>query len=226
MVTVILVALNVLVWFYELMHGVDLSALDYGAIPAWVLNGIREGRLHIPDAGTVTLYQEVPQPLTLLTSMFIHGSWMHLIGNMWFLWLFGDNVEDAMGPLRFVFFYLLCGLAAALAQILAVPHSTMPMVGASGAIAGVLGGYIVLFPRARIRCLWILVIFITTIVLPAWLLLGLWFLSQFFIPTHSGIAWMAHVGGFVAGVALVRIFTLGRWPRPAPNPSVFYRYRY
>ncbi|HEX2571066.1 MAG TPA: rhomboid family intramembrane serine protease [Polyangia bacterium] len=226
MITIIIVALNVLVWFYELLHGVDLSALDYGIIPAWVLNGVREGHLRLPGVGAVTLYQEVPHPLTLFTSMFIHGSWMHLIGNMWFLWLFGDNVEEAMGRARFVVFYLVCGLAAALAQILAVPHSTMPMVGASGAIAGVLGGYLILFPRARVRCLWILIIFITTIVLPAWLLLGLWFLSQFFIPTHSGVAWMAHVGGFVAGVALVRVFTLGRWPRPEPPPSVFYQYRY
>jgi membrane associated rhomboid family serine protease len=224
-VTIILVAINVLAWFYQLVHGVDLSVLDYGAIPAWVLNGLSDGRLRLPEVGTVVLHQEVPHPFTLFTSMFLHGSWMHLIGNMWFLWIFGDNVEEAMGHVRYVFFYLLCGLAAALAQIFVVPDSTIPMVGASGAIAGVLGAYLILYPRARVRCLWILIIFITTIVLPAWLLLGLWFLSQFFIPMHSGVAWMAHVGGFVCGAALVRVFTLGRRSQPPRPSSVFYAYR-
>src|SRR5205807_6654645 len=123
---------------------------------------------------------------------------------------FGDNVEDAMGRLRFVVFYLLCGLCAAVAQIVSTPGSLYPMVGASGAIAGVLGGYALLYPRARVRCLWILIVFITFIDLPAWLLLAIWFFSQFLIPSGAGVAWVAHVAGFAAGFLLVRPFL----PRP------------
>jgi membrane associated rhomboid family serine protease len=212
-VTILLIVANVLVWLYELGHGVDLSTLDYGAIPAWVLHGVREGRLVLPDGERVFLHQEVPAPFSILTSMFMHGSWLHIIGNMWFLWIFGDNLEDRMGPLRYLVFYLVCGVAAAMAQILAVPDATMPMVGASGAIAGVLGGYVLLYPRAYVRCLWILIIFITTIRLPAWLLLGVWFLSQFLVPTSSGVAWMAHVGGFVVGLILVKLFVRRTPPR-------------
>jgi membrane associated rhomboid family serine protease len=111
-----------------------------------------------------------------------------------------------MGPIRYILFYLLCGVIAAMTQIFVTPSSAIPMVGASGAIAGVLGGYILLYPRARVRCLWILIIFITTIRLPAWLLLGVWFLSQFAVPSSSGVAAMAHVGGFLAGLVLVKFF--------------------
>jgi membrane associated rhomboid family serine protease len=215
-VTVALIAVNALVWFFELSHGVELSTLDYGAIPAWILHGTREGSLRIPEMGRVVLHQEVPQPFTILTSMFLHGSWLHILGNMWFLWIFGDNVEEAMGRFRYLVFYLLCGVAAAMAQILATPASTEPMVGASGAIAGVLGGYALLYPRARVKCLWIFIIFITTIRVPAWLLLGLWFLSQFVIP-GPGVAWMAHVGGFVAGLLLVKLFA-----RPPAPPAALW----
>jgi membrane associated rhomboid family serine protease len=114
-------------------------------------------------------------------------------------------------------FYLLCGFAAAAAQVLASPTSTIPMVGASGAIAGVMGGYLLLYPQARVRCLWILIVFITTIRVPAWLLLGLWFLSQFFMPEQSGVAWMAHVGGFVTGLALVKLFVTSPSAGPPPR---------
>jgi membrane associated rhomboid family serine protease len=212
-VTVCIIVLNVVAWFYELSHGVALSTYDYGAIPYWVLHGVRDGRIYIPGEGTAILHQEVPQPFTVLSSMFMHGGWAHIIGNMWFLWIFGDNVEDAMGRFRFVIFYLVCGIVAAFAQILATPTSTVPMVGASGAIAGVLGGYALMYPRARVHCLWVLIIFITTIELPAWLLLGVWFASQFFMP-GPGVAWMAHVGGFLAGLGLVRLFARSRPLRP------------
>ncbi|MCS6912551.1 MAG: rhomboid family intramembrane serine protease [Myxococcales bacterium] len=201
-VTIMIILVNAVVWVFELQRGVMLAVLDYGVIPAWLLRGIREGRIFVEELGWVHLYQEVSHPLSILTSMFLHGSWMHIIGNMWFLWVFGDNVEDEMGHLRFLFFYLACGILAALSQVVIMPDSTVPMVGASGAIAGALGAYIVLHPHARVHCLWILIIFVTTIQVPAWLLLGMWFLSQFFIPTNSGIAWMAHVGGFVAGAIL------------------------
>jgi membrane associated rhomboid family serine protease len=217
-VTIAIILVNVLVWLFELSHGVDLAVLDYGLIPGWLVHGVRDGLLQLPSGGLVHLHQEVPIPLTLFTSMFMHGGWLHIIGNMWFLWIFGDNVEDAMGPVRYLFFYLVCGLAAAGAQIAAGPDSMIPMVGASGAIAGVLGAYALLYPRARVRCIWILIIFITFIRVPAWLLLGLWFIAQIIFPAQ-GVAWMAHVGGFVTGVVLVKLLAHQRpkaiWPAQA-----------
>jgi membrane associated rhomboid family serine protease len=149
---------------------------------------------------------------TAVTSMFMHGGWMHIVGNMWFLWIFGNNVEDAMGPWRFVVFYLLCGLAAAAIQVAADPTSTIPMVGASGAIGGVMGAYILLYPRVHVHMLLILVIYVTTIAVPAYLMLGYWFLIQLLsgVANHGagggGVAFWAHVGGFIAGGLLVLLF--------------------
>jgi rhomboid family protein len=212
-VTYALIAVNALAWLFELSLGVGYSTFHYGAIPSFLLHGVRDGALPTDELyrSAVALHQDVPWPLTILTSMFMHGSWLHIIGNMWFLWIFGDNVEEAMGSVKYLLFYLLCGLVAAMSQILMSADSQIPMVGASGAIAGVLGAYIVLYPHARVRCLWILFILITTVYVPAWLLLGIWFVSQFFIP-GEGVAWMAHVGGFVAGVLLVRLFVTRRPP--------------
>lgn len=144
---------------------------------------------------------------TFVTSMFLHGGWMHLIGNMLFLWIFGDNLEDRMGSLRFLLFYLICGVAAAELQYLADPASMSPMVGASGAIAGVMGGYLLLYPKARVDVLFIIVIIIRIIPIPAWVVLGVWFAIQLVsglsAPTDmGGVAYLAHVGGFVAGVVL------------------------
>jgi membrane associated rhomboid family serine protease len=145
--------------------------------------------------------------------MFLHGSWMHLLGNMWFLWIFGNNVEDSMGRLRFVAFYLACGLAAAFIQVYATPASGVPMVGASGAISGVMGGYVVLYPRARVYTLVPLGFFMTTIVLPAWTMIGYWALIQVVsgvgslgAESEGGVAFWAHVGGLVAGIVLVKLF--------------------
>jgi membrane associated rhomboid family serine protease len=144
---------------------------------------------------------------TLITHMFLHGGWMHLAGNMLFLWIFGDNLEDLMGPVKFLLFYVAAGLAAAGLQIMADPSSQIPMVGASGAIAGVLGGYLLLFPRARVDVLIILVIIFKVFPVPAWMMLGLWFGIQVFsgVTTPSdggGVAYWAHAGGFVAGLLL------------------------
>jgi membrane associated rhomboid family serine protease len=211
-VTLAVIAANAEVWLLELQRGVLLSTVDYGLIPNWLLQGVRDGPIALPGLGTAMLHQEVPVPWTVLTSMFLHGGWLHVIGNMWFLWIFGDNVEDALGRGRFLAFYLLCGLAAAGAQVLATPDSSIPMVGASGAVAGILGAYLMLYPRARVRSLWILIIFVTFVNVPAWALLGLWFFSQFLLPLDSGVAWMAHVGGFVAGFGLVRLFVAPREP--------------
>ena len=150
---------------------------------------------------------------TIFTSMFMHGGLMHIIGNMWFLYIFGDNVESILGHVRFLLFYLFCGIGAAVAQFLIQPDSTTPMVGASGAIAGVLGAYMIKFPKARVHVLAIIFIFITTIVVPAQLVLGLWFLMQLSgglgslgFDTTGGIAWFAHIGGFIVGISTLRIF--------------------
>ena len=152
------------------------------------------------------------QVVHVLTSMFLHGSWLHLLGNMWFLWIFGNNIEDSMGRLRFVAFYLVCGLAAATGQVWASPNSVIPMVGASGAISGVMGAYLILFPTVRVYVLVPIIIFITSIALPAWVMLGYWFLIQFISgmvasgDDMGGVAFWAHVGGFVAGIVLIKFF--------------------
>ncbi len=215
-VTALLILGNAAAWLYELAHGVTLSVLDYGAIPQWLLRGISNGPITLPNGHIAQLHQEVPWPLTIVSAMFMHGGWMHVIGNMWFLWIFGDNLEDRMGTVRYVLFYLVCGIIAAGTQILATPDSVAPMVGASGAIAGVLGGYILLYPTARVRCLWILIVFITTVRIPAFILLGVWFLQQFLTPPSSGVAWQAHVGGFLAGLALVKLFVDDERPQLYP----------
>ena len=153
-----------------------------------------------------------PHWYTPLSSMFLHGGWLHLIGNMWFLWLFGNNVEDSMGHGRYLVFYLLCGLAAAAAQTLVEPSSIYPMIGASGAISGVMGAYVMLYPRVRIHTLIVLVVFFTRVSLPAWVMLGYWFALQLLSGAmtageqHGGVAFWAHVGGFLAGAALISIF--------------------
>jgi membrane associated rhomboid family serine protease len=208
-VTIGLIVANVAAWVYELSRGrtgVALSVLDYGVIPRWLLHGTTAGPISLPGGFIGELSQEAPWPWTLLTAMFMHAGWMHLIGNMWALWFFGDNIEDRMGRVRYLFFYLICGVLAFGTQVLATPASMAPMVGASGAIAGVLGGYVFLYPTARVRCLWVLIVFVTTIRVPAFVLLGLWFVWQFFTPIGSGVAWAAHVGGFLAGLALVKLF--------------------
>lgn len=169
--------------------------------------------------------------LTLITAMYLHGGWAHLISNMLYLWIFGNNVEDTMGRLRFFVFYTLCGVLAAMAQIAVAPNSQMPGVGASGAIAGVLGAYLLLYPHARVRTLVPLPFWFVTVNLPAVIVLGSWFLMQFFNGLASlqvqtqvgGVAWWAHIGGFVAGLALMRPF---RQEKPSggqhPHPSDSY----
>jgi membrane associated rhomboid family serine protease len=174
---------------------------------------------------------------TVLTSMFLHGGWMHLLGNMWFLHLFGDNLEDEMGHGRFALFYLAGGLAAAALQVGADPSSPLPMVGASGAIAGVMGGYLLLFPKARVDVLFIFVIFFRVFAIPAWIVLGVWFGIQVFsgvsMPSDGGgVAYLAHVGGFVGGLvlavpALLRRGGRGYWQAnqgQPPHPPAEYKF--
>tara|TARA_B100000214_G_scaffold311417_1_gene243441 strand:+ start:310 stop:984 length:675 start_codon:yes stop_codon:yes gene_type:complete len=147
----------------------------------------------------------------IISSMFLHGSFFHILGNMLYLWIFGDNVEDSMGRARFVIFYFTCGIIAALTQALIDPTSDIPMVGASGAIAGVLGAYLMLFPRANVKCLVFIIIIIQMIRVPAFLVLGIWIVSQFFSisvsdPDSGGVAYFAHIGGFLSGMFLVSFF--------------------
>lgn len=148
----------------------------------------------------------------LFTSMFLHGGWLHLIGNLWFLWIFGNNVEDSMGHTRFLVFYLLTGLVAAAAHVVSAPDSTLPMVGASGAISGIMGAYLLLYPRARVQTLFVIILYIRVFPIPAWFFLGYWFLLQLASSTlqpsgsSGGVAFWAHVGGFVAGLVLVKLF--------------------
>ena len=200
----LLIAACVLVFFHMLSLA-SLGTMDqfvgtYGVIPAQFTG-------HLPSAGTT------PLPLRLVTSLFLHGGWLHLAGNMLFLWIFADNVEGAMGHGSFLAFYLLCGVIANLAHVIANPLSTEPAIGASGAIAGVLGGYLLLYPRARVLCLVFLGFFLTWVWVPAILFLPVWVLLQLAYGVASlgvnqsgGVAWWAHVGGFASGVALVHVF--------------------
>ncbi len=190
----------------------------YGAIP-FELSHFEHAPRFAPFCG------DTPLLLPLLTSMFLHGNFLHIAGNMLFLWVFGNNIEDTAGRVRFVIFYLVTGLAAGLAHVLANSQSVVPTIGASGAVSGLLGAYIVLFPRARVTSILPLFFYWTTVRLPAFVVLGIWFLSQFLIAAQqpggggSGVAWMAHVGGFVAGAIL--IFLFGGWRR-RPQPVTQY----
>src|SRR5947207_2600373 len=192
--TVTIIILNTLAWLYEL-------GLPREDLPVF-----------LQQFGVVPAYFSLP---TLISSMFLHGSWSHVLGNMWYLWIFGDNVEDRLGHGRFLIFYLICGIAAALGQILIDPTSTLPTIGASGAIAGVMGAYFVLYPQSRVLTLIPLIVFWEIVELPAIFLLGFWFLMQLFsagaiaVTSNSnagGVAFMAHVAGFITGLVGVFVF--------------------
>jgi len=221
LVTLVLIAINVLCFFLELSRPSEGALQSF--IQAW---GVvpREYSTHSD------LVPHIPLPFwsTLLTSMFLHGGWMHLGGNMLYLWIFGDNLEKVMGHLRFLIFYLVCGVAAGLAHVLFNARSNVPTVGASGAISGILGGYMMMFPRNRVKVL-------TrggVAAVPAFVMLGLWILIQVMSGVGDvarteetqggGVAFMAHVGGFVAGLVLVKLFAAGRRVAGVPGQAVRY----
>ena len=212
--TLLLIGANVVSWIVVQGMGAEpslsRSVCELGLIPGEFLHRLPEGFTLPMSRSTVCVISGDPSWFTPLSSMFLHGGWFHLIGNMWFLWVFGNNVEDSMGHARYFVFYLLCGLAAAAAQTLVNPSSAIPMVGASGAISGIMGAYVVLYPRVRVHMLVILGIFITRIVVPAYLMLGYWFLLQLIggglAGEEGGVAFWAHAGGFVAGAALIYLF--------------------
>ena len=203
--TIAFIAACVLVFLYQVSlppRPGELFVYQYGAIPAAVF-----GNAQLP-AELVAL----PALGTLVSSMFLHGGWMHLIGNMLYLWIFGNNIEDVMGHVKFVIFYVTCGVLAALSHAMIDPNSTVPMVGASGAISGILGSYILLYPRARVMVLIPLGFFMHTLYVPAGIVLGLWFVMQLLSGGMSlgheggGVAFFAHIGGFVAGLLLIGLF--------------------
>jgi len=203
-VTIGLIVLTSLVFLWQLSLGANgfrAAVMGLGVIPATLF-----GDKNLPAQLAL-----VPPALTVLTSQFLHGSWMHLIGNMLYLWIFGNNVEDAMGHVRFAIFYLLCGIVAALAQALPNPDSVLPMIGASGAISGVLGAYLLLYPHARVLVLIPLGFYSRLVHLPAMAVLGFWFVLQLLSsaladPRAGGVAFGAHIGGFIAGMVLLPFF--------------------
>jgi membrane associated rhomboid family serine protease len=192
-VTLLLIAVNTLCFLYEL------------TLPYYYRNRFIAHYALVPDHLHLT---------TLFTSMFLHAGWLHLIGNMWFLWVFGSHVEEAMGSAKYLIFYLISGVASACAQVFVNLGSAVPTIGASGAIAGIMGGFLVLYPRARVVTLIFVFIFITTVEIPAAFMLLYWFLLQLIsglssfasVTEAGGVAWFAHVGGFLVGLALVRLF--------------------
>ncbi len=204
-ITVTTIVLCVLVFLYEVSlpaHNNEIFVYMYGAIPAVVF-----GYVQLPPE-----FMNLPVYGTLLSSMFLHGGWMHLIGNMLYLWIFGNNIEDVMGHTKFVLFYAICGVVAALSHAFIDPESTIPMIGASGAISGVLGAYLMLFPRARVLVFIPIGFFSQMIYVPAAVVLGLWFLMQVFSGGMNvgheggGVAFFAHIGGFIAGMILIGFF--------------------
>ncbi|MDD3655210.1 MAG: rhomboid family intramembrane serine protease [Atribacterota bacterium] len=204
-ITIVLVLINCLVYYYQFFIVIDQNIFiyAYGLIPFEITKG-------------VDLFPPGPSPIyfTVLSSMFMHGSFVHLFGNMLYLWIFGNNVEDYLGKFRYIIFYVLSGVFAALGQVIVSSNSQIPMIGASGAVAGVLGAYFILFPRARITTLIFFGFFIRLIKLPALFVLGLWIIFQLFYGLSdlsssggvTGVAWFAHIGGFIGGIILIKLF--------------------
>ena len=206
-VTVALIVLNTAVFLLQAAapRGLESAAFRFGAVPYAIV--------HFRDAAAAA----VPPLLTLVTSMFLHASLFHLAGNMLYLWIFGNNIEDRLGHVRFALFYLAGGAAAALTHILFEPGSRVPMIGASGAIAAVLGAYFLLYPRARVKVFVFLIFYIDVVAVPAGVVLGLWFVMQVLnVGMGGGVAWFAHIGGFLAGLVMVRL-ALGKGARRRPE---------
>jgi membrane associated rhomboid family serine protease len=212
-VTVGLIAANLAIWIVFQGMGnpqrVAASVCELGLIPGDLLQRLPIGYSFPVGEGMSCVVEAGRSWETVITSMFLHGGWLHVLANCWFLWVFGNNVEDGMGHLRFLSFYLLCGIAAAGAQIAVDPSSPIPMVGASGAVSGIMGAYIVLYPRVRVHTLVFLLVFFFRATFPAWTWLGLWFFVQLVnsrLENSGGVAVWAHIGGFLAGAILIWLF--------------------
>ena len=215
--TVALIALNVVIFIDDRLSGhyeEIMVRTAQGIIPTVTFIGGLSERLALVPAELMGNFSLAWK--TIFVSMFLHGNWLHIGSNMLYLWIFGNNIEDTLGKFRFLLFYFACGVAAAAAQVLSDPSSTIPMVGASGAVAGILGAYLILFPRARIVTLVPIFIFFTTIELPAFVIIGYWALLQFLNASllgggemlrGGGVAYFAHIGGFIAGILLILLFS-------------------
>lgn len=234
-----IIVLTCLIFFQQLRmsdRGQDPLAEAYGMVPLRLIHP--RANILIPERSVerfsgrdyIVKREHVIEPTpfnpwwTLLTCIFLHGGWLHLVGNMWFLYIFGDNVEDRLGHARYLLLYLLCGLAASLTQFITNFLSPIPTIGASGAIAGVMGAYLLLYPRAKVLTLIPLIIVFFTVVIPAPVYLGIWFLLQIHNGVHSfgssvaeGVAWWAHIGGFIVGMFIVYWLRTRNWLNPAPN---------
>jgi membrane associated rhomboid family serine protease len=215
-VTFGLIVVNILVFLWQQTLGIDMYL--YTMIPSWLTAHV-PGRIPVEYTNGMDVYQGWkqlvpvvhPAGLTILTSMFMHGGFMHIAGNMLYLWIFGDNIESALGHVKYLLFYLAVGVLAAVVYILTGPGSQVPTLGASGAIAGVMGGYILLFPHANVKCLVPWGFFTTLMDVPAWIVLGIWILYQLVLSHYSaagqgGVAYGAHIGGFLAGTVLIFVF--------------------
>jgi membrane associated rhomboid family serine protease len=225
-----LILINIDVFLYKVSLGsaTEQFVFAYSVVPVALVHGVPQTDL-VRDSAQLLFHTPNPVYLTLLTSMFMHAGWLHIGGNMLFLYIFGDNVEDRMGHLGYLLFYLICGIAASIAQILVNPTSQVPSLGASGAIAGVLASYLLLFPWARVKTVIFIFIFFTIVTLPSFVLIGLWFVLQFFNGVAAlatvqqdmgGVAYFAHVGGFVTGLVLTLIFRpFMRPPAPVSYPA-------
>lgn len=221
-VTYVILGLIFAVWFFVQGAGLDgyvlaASACNYGMVPGELTRMAEVGTgVPLGEGLACVVDREPINILTPFTSMFLHGGWGHLLGNALFFWVFGNNIEDSMGPLRFALFYVICGLAAAAAHVFVEPASALPTIGASGAISGVMGAYLLLYPRVRVRMLFIFIVFFRVFRIPAWIVLIYWFVLQVIeglpqlnpIRTEisGGTAVWAHVGGFVAGLVMVKLF--------------------
>lgn len=208
-ITVALLSANVMVFIYQMIlgpAGEQLFIFGTAVIPYELTHFVDRTTFAIPSTRYAYPAALLPFPLTLFSAMFTHGGFMHLGGNMLYLWIFGNNIEDAMGHGRFFIFYMITGLGATMVHVLSDPNSTIPMIGASGAIAGILGAYFVLYPKAKIKTFVVLIIFIQIIYVPAVFILGFWFLRQIIGIGSDDIAWYAHIGGFLVGMFLVRRF--------------------
>ncbi len=207
--TILIIIINVGVFCYQSVFSAkpfEIHIAESAMIPKEITHftnyDIRLGRDRF--GRSVYLERDIPPLMAIVTSMFMHGSWMHLLGNMLFLWIFGNNIEDNLGRGKFLLFYLLSGIGASLVHVIFHWNSLMPVVGASGAVSGVMGAYLILFPRARVRTLVFIFILVTFIDIPAFIFLIIWFVMQFLYVGSSGIAWMAHVGGFILGIYLIK----------------------
>ena len=214
LVTYTIIGLNVLIWFAVQGMGINPMFVEsicrFGLVPGIFLGNLADGTLILSSPIWACRFDGSTDYYTVVSSMFMHGGWLHLILNIWFLFIFGENVENVMGRVRFIIFYFACGFIAAFTHIASDPNSSVPMVGASGALGGVMGAYIILYPRARVKMLLFLLIFVTIFEVPAVLILGLWFvvnllafLSQLDSTTSGGMAVWGHLGGFLSGMGLI-----------------------